>query len=262
MGDYIDRGPAIREVLQIVRGMVDNGNALAIMGNHEYNALAYAYSIGENTYLRSHNAIHTRQHEATLHQFADYASEWEEWLEWFYTLPLYLDLGDLRVVHACWDQDHIDWLSANHQSKLSNHLFEASHMRGSYPNEVIEETLKGKEFNIPEEYAWPDKDGHIRTTNRVKWWIHPGKSTFGDFLFNCPDNLKRGKITTDLKIDIYPREAPPVFFGHYWMEDPYPVIQSGNVICLDYSIAKGGSLVAYRWSGEQKLNASNFVVVK
>lgn len=25
------------------------------------------------------------------------------------------------------------------------------------------------------------------------------------------------------------------------------VIQAANVICLDYSIAKGGSLVAYRW---------------
>lgn len=41
VGDYIDRGPKIRETLQIVRAMVDSGNAIALMGNHEYNALCF-----------------------------------------------------------------------------------------------------------------------------------------------------------------------------------------------------------------------------
>ena len=35
VGDYVDRGPKIRETLQIVRGMVESGNAIALMGNHE-----------------------------------------------------------------------------------------------------------------------------------------------------------------------------------------------------------------------------------
>jgi hypothetical protein len=39
LGDYIDRGPKIREVLETVRAMVETGNALAILGNHEVNAL-------------------------------------------------------------------------------------------------------------------------------------------------------------------------------------------------------------------------------
>ncbi len=38
VGDYIDRGPAIRETLQIVRAMSENEKATALMGNHEYNA--------------------------------------------------------------------------------------------------------------------------------------------------------------------------------------------------------------------------------
>ena len=41
LGDFIDRGPKIREVLEIVRPMIDQGTALAVMGNHELNALAY-----------------------------------------------------------------------------------------------------------------------------------------------------------------------------------------------------------------------------
>src|SRR4029077_17532011 len=39
VGDFIDRGPAIREVLQIARTMVSRTGALyAVLGNHEFNA--------------------------------------------------------------------------------------------------------------------------------------------------------------------------------------------------------------------------------
>ena len=41
LGDFIDRGPQIRETLEIVRPMIDAGFALSVMGNHELNALAY-----------------------------------------------------------------------------------------------------------------------------------------------------------------------------------------------------------------------------
>ena len=41
LGDFIDRGPQIRETLEIVRPMIDSGFALSVMGNHELNALAY-----------------------------------------------------------------------------------------------------------------------------------------------------------------------------------------------------------------------------
>lgn len=34
-----------------------------------------------------------------------------------------------------------------------------------------------------------------------------------------------------------------------------------NVACLDFSVAKGGFLCAYRWNGEQKLSNENFVRV-
>src|SRR6218665_961103 len=65
-GDYIDRGPEIRETLQIVRSMTDAGAAHAIMGNDEYNALAFSYHHPEGGYIRPHNAKNTHQHSATL----------------------------------------------------------------------------------------------------------------------------------------------------------------------------------------------------
>jgi hypothetical protein len=41
VGDLIDRGPAIGEVMEIVAGMVRASVAQIVMGNHEFNALCY-----------------------------------------------------------------------------------------------------------------------------------------------------------------------------------------------------------------------------
>jgi hypothetical protein len=246
VGDLIDRGPAIREVLHIVRNMIDHNHALAVMGNHEYNAIAYAHDLGDRKYLRSHNETHSRQHRATLEQFSNYQDEWQDWLKWFYTLPLFLDLGELRVVHACWDHEHIEWLKQNTNGMLTPSLLVEAHDINSHAHTVIEETLKGKEINIPEECAWQDKDGHFRTSNRIKWWKHPREHTHDAVLFNCPVVLYNQPLPPDITFNVYPADAPPVFFGHYWLEDKMPAIQSHNVICLDYSVAKGGSLVGFR----------------
>ena len=41
LGDFIDRGPKIRETIRLVRGIVEAGTALSVMGNHEFNALCF-----------------------------------------------------------------------------------------------------------------------------------------------------------------------------------------------------------------------------
>ena len=53
-------------------------------------------------------------------------------------------------------------------------------------------------------------------------------------------------------------DPKPVFFGHYWFSGvPEPL--APNVACVDYSVGKGGPLVAYGWEGESELSASGFV---
>ena len=42
VGDLIDRGPGQLETLRIVRAMVEAGSAQIVLGNHEFNAVAYA----------------------------------------------------------------------------------------------------------------------------------------------------------------------------------------------------------------------------
>ena len=48
VGDLIDRGPEQVKLLQYVRRMVDAGYAQVVMGNHEFNAIAYVAPDPEN----------------------------------------------------------------------------------------------------------------------------------------------------------------------------------------------------------------------
>ena len=48
LGDFVDRGPEQIETVNIARNMVENGQALAVMGNHEFNAVAWATPDPEN----------------------------------------------------------------------------------------------------------------------------------------------------------------------------------------------------------------------
>ena len=63
LGDYIDRGPKIRETLELVKELVDSGRALAIAGNHEFNAICYHTPAPDGTHLRPHTDKNTHQHQ-------------------------------------------------------------------------------------------------------------------------------------------------------------------------------------------------------
>ena len=106
LGDLIDRGPRIRLAVTIARRMVEAGEAHIVMGNHEYNALAYTHpapSGSHKRWLREHTPRHNRIIQDTLDQYRHHTNEWEDTLAWFKTIPLFLELDGIRVVHACWD---------------------------------------------------------------------------------------------------------------------------------------------------------------
>src|SRR5450631_1994192 len=85
LGDFIDRGPKIRQVLETVRPMIEEGTALAVMGNHELNALAYHTEDTQKSgqYLRPHIPKNEKQHRATLEQLKP--DELWSYLDWFRT---------------------------------------------------------------------------------------------------------------------------------------------------------------------------------
>src|SRR5690554_7967208 len=48
LGDFVDRGPEQVETVTIAQNMVEKGLALAVMGNHEFNAVAWATEDPQN----------------------------------------------------------------------------------------------------------------------------------------------------------------------------------------------------------------------
>ena len=109
VGDFMNRGPRIRKSLKIIRSMVENGNALAILGNHELSALIVD--------VRSKNSpvVNVRQKNdlsvyKTLNEFALRKEEWKSHMKWMRTLPFFLETDHLRFVHACWSDDAVNYL--------------------------------------------------------------------------------------------------------------------------------------------------------
>ncbi len=114
-------------------------------------------------------------------------------------------------------------------------------------------------MKLPDGLTFHDKDGHERDEIRVKWWEDPQKVSLYDY--SVVDLPGLPQAPTESNFDFYKVGEKPVFFGHYWLTGA-PLLQKPNVCCLDYSVAKGGDLVAYRWSGEQELDLVNFQIVK
>ena len=278
VGDFIDRGGQQLETLRIVRAMIDAGHAHAVMGNHEFNAIAWSQVDPANPgqHLRRRTDKNRRQHSAFLAAVGQDSDLHAEWTEWFLTLPLWLDLGGLRVVHACWDPAAIatvgDILGGAFLTRdampeacrigtAGTSSFAPDGSRKDAGSDLylgLETLLKGIEVDLPEGASFEDKDGHTRNSVRTQWWK------------TSPVSYREGAILPPRDQGLLPEVAlphvampghdggTPVFVGHYWWsEDLEP--RSPAVACVDYSAGKGGPLVAYRWDGEAKLTAEKFV---
>lgn len=262
LGDFIDRGVNQKAVLDVVMPMVRNGSALAVMGNHEFNALAFHTLHPEqpSTWLRKRDNKNISQHLAFLNDYSSprKADELQEVLDFFMSLPLWLELDGLRVIHACWDDKHIETLrQLIPQATLTPELLVEASTRDTPAYLAIETLLKGVEVTLPEGITFKDKDGHERDAVRVQWWNRQS-TKLGEAAF--PRNIALGDAANLPLPDFVPRyeeDAPPCFIGHYWLSGiPEPL--AANVACLDYSVAKNGKLVAYRWDGEQVLERGKF----
>jgi hypothetical protein len=263
VGDYIDRGPKIRETLELVGQMVENESAVALMGNHEYNALCFHYKKTDGGHLRKHAIKNIIQHFETLKQFQNNQKQYEDYLQWCKSLPLFYEGENFRAVHACWDHKTIGFLKHTLQdNRLTDELIYQSANKGTQLNDAIEQTLKGKEIKMPDGLSFTDKDGTNRNEIRIKWWEDPAKTTYRNISIEPLPNLPDTPVDLSLlqNQDYYKSDEKKVFFGHYWLKGR-PSLYRKNICCLDYSVAKGGYLTAYRFDGEEKLSEDNFVYV-
>jgi hypothetical protein len=275
VGDLVDRGGEQLRVLEIVKRMVDAGSAQIVMGNHEFNAICYAteYPAGSDQYLRKHSDKNHNQHRAFLEQLTD--EQRSRYIEWFKTMPLWLDLGGIRVVHACWHEKSMKYvesqLGSNHFNSLDQ-LVRASD-KNDQLYEAVEILLKGPEISLVEhnQPAYQDKDGHLRRQARIRWWIE-GATTLREIAEIAPSfttedgnpypRLPDIELAENERSYVYTGTVP-VFYGHYWRRGSPQHIRdwTDHCACVDFSAVKGGELTAYRWSGETTIDKDHFLQI-
>ncbi|MBQ0917751.1 metallophosphoesterase [Hydrogenophaga aromaticivorans] len=268
VGDYIDRGPRQVDTYRIVRAMVESGDALAILGNHEFNAIAWHMPdpdvVESEMFLRPRHgelgAKNRQQHRHFLAEVEDSPLH-DEAIEWFLTLPLWLDLPELRVVHACWHDGYMAELAPllGPSRTLTHDLMVRASRRDDPVFRAVEGITKGLEVPLPEGHAFFDKDGHERCNVRIRWWDESVHS-YRDLAL-MPEDARMALPEMAVPANERPvyDQRKPVFIGHYWLQGE-PVLQAEKIACVDYSAGKGGPLVAYRWDGENTLDVSHFYV--
>lgn len=262
VGDLIDRGPEQLNVLRMVRGMVDDGQALAVLGNHEFNAIGFAQRGEDGRQLRPRTLKNHAQHARFLDEVGLDSDEHLGWVRWFRTLPMALDLGGLRVVHAWWDQTAVDRIvvarGGNHQA-----LDEAVVLQ-LYEDKTLEAARKrltcGVEWALPAGSWIQDKEGHKHPDARLAVWRHSAERLRDIAIVPPGSEDAVPDIAVPAEHRIAPVEGAPILFGHHWFSGPVK-LESPKVACLDWSAAKGGPLVAYRWDGEAKLREEGLVAV-
>lgn len=265
LGDFIDMGTRNAAVIALVRAMESHGHAIAVMGNHELNALLY-HERGENSertadgFMRAHSAKNTDQHRTFLDEFPVGSPKTRDVLDWFLTLPVFLDLPGIRLVHAYWDSACIGTIRRRNddgrlqRSDLQELAFEDQ--ATPFATAVLS-TLKGPEAELPHPHFFYDVKGHLRTSVRLKWWEAEARTWRGSALSIddrelLPDTL----IPNHAGMTFYGAAEKPVFFGHYKLNG-IPEVNARNVLCLDHPRQP----CAYRWNGEPELKKENLILI-
>jgi len=260
VGDFINRGPKIRETLNLIRKMVERGSAFAILGNHEMYAVLYYLRDIEGKYYKKRIPKYQLLINQTLEEFLPFQEEFKSHLKWLRTLPMFLDFGAIRIVHACWDDKNIKLLRENiTESKLTKTVLREIALNGTKFSKSFWESCKGVDFQMPRDLLVFDEEGRPHRSFRMKWWDVPEGKTFKDLSLESRFDLPAYTIPKEIiqARNPYPVNDPIVFFGHYCLKECCAIL-ADNLCCVDSCVTRSGKLLAYRWSGEEKLTKDNF----
>ncbi len=265
VGDLVDRGPHQLRTLQTVRAMVEAGSARMVLGNHEFNAIAWATPDPDldGEYLRPRlgdkGAKNRHQHRAFLGEIAEDSADHRSWVDWFMEMPVWIETPDLQVVHACWSPRHLEALRPllRDGERLSAEAVLRGSRRGDPAYEAIETLLKGPEVPLPGGLTFKDKDGHVRDAIRMAWWRQEAQTLAEAYIGPPGVVIPHAPLPPSAR---FPEPARPTFIGHYWFpREAAPEPAAPKVACVDYSAGAGGPLVAYRFEGEAVLSRDQFV---
>jgi hypothetical protein len=250
VGDFLNRGPKIRETLQLIRPMVQAQAAFAVLGNHEFNVLGMETPGVDGSPLRPHTAGNLDRVAETMAAFRDIPNEWNDNVQWMRSLPLSIERAGMRASHAAWHPPSLKLIDG--RTFENNSFLQAAFNRKSPEAKAVNVTLKGITVPLPKNKIYRDRFGIPRKKGRIRWWMDPTLMSYAELIFppmeNAPGKTGPPTFSTECVVP-YPASECPHFFGHYCLPPTESKIH-GNVVCVDGCVTCDGKLWAYRFDGE------------
>ena len=260
VGDFINRGPEIRKTIRLIRKMVKNRNAFAILGNHEINAILFHLKDKSGKPLIKEPRKNYLSLFKTINEFLTYPGELKKHLRWMRSLPLFLELEGIRIVHACWSDSAVSVI----KSAINENRGKKSIFREYYKNpkselsKSISVLTKGIDLRMPGDLKVVNNKGIVPRSFRLSWWENPEDKTFREMSFESKYKLPAYTVPKEIipNTFYYSDNEPIVFFGHYCRAKGPHVIKT-NLCCVDSCVTGAKTLTAYSWNGEKVLDKKN-----
>jgi len=265
VGDFVSRGPEIRQTIRLIRGMTESGHCHTILGNNEVNAILHYLKTPEKVPLLKKGSKRSAFISPIVQDFRNDPAEWDDHRKWLRTLPFFLDFGEIRIVHACWKEENIGILREMlPPGKTPKFIFRDLVLNSKTPlSQAILQTTRGIHHMLPHDITIYDHRRIMHHFYRMKWWEDPAGKTFREISFESKFRLPDYTIPPEIAPvgSTYPEDAPPVFFGHYCLGNgPFPI--RNNLCCVDGCVITAKKLAAYRWDGEKELLPEKMVFVR
>ena len=257
LGDLNNKGPSNHRVIRQVSAWVAAGRAQSIMGNHEWESLAWSLTDKGGRPLLAH----TPEHRAKMAEFLKVKRRnpfaYRRHLKFFKSRPLWLDMGEFRCIHACWDEASVAYLGRKlgEDGHVRKRDIRKAYREGSKMQAATQTVLTGPRLDLPKKAM----RSLGKADTRMRWWLPEGAdmAELAMLKAKTPRSLKGRMPKTR---PLYASDVP-VFFGHYHLKTS-PCLTSDNAVCLDFGAGSGRRLTAYCWSGESDLSEKNLVSVR
>jgi hypothetical protein len=222
VGDLCDRGPDSVAVVRRVQGLVDDGFAQCIAGNHELNILRCERKHGNHWFYGDTTDARHPEYGVTV---AASDADRNRIAAFFRSLPLVLERPDLRIVHAVWHDAAVERLrtctldaaeayEAFERDALASPEGRDLDARKAEATRELGDTLADRTARPAD---WADQiaalgayDEFVQTSNPVRM-VTSGfeRRTASPFFANKWRGAERVAWWKEY-------DGPPVLFGHYW----------------------------------------------
>ena len=208
VGDLTDRGPDSPTVVELVRQLVDAGQAQCVLGSHELNLLLGDRKHDNHWFFGEPWSLAGKEHPPTPAVLAIDAVR-ARVLAFFGMLPLALERDDVRVVHLCWEDEMTEGARQSSDVITLCERFrdriEAEHRAGSDLDEIDRELdhqnrnpvkvlTSGKERRVAVPF---EAGGKLRYAGRVNWWEDDAADeplcVFGHYAEPTGSSCRRGR---------------------------------------------------------------------